>query len=118
MQNAETEWNTPYHSALPKPNSGRKRKNRISAPALDRGRAAQDVAHEAHDAAVGVAAQRLRDHHALPQADPAPQRKEEQAGDGHETETADLDEQQDHHLAEHRPVRTGIDADEARDAGR
>ena len=88
------------------------------AHALDRGRAAQDVAHEAHDAAVGVAAQRLGQHHALPQTDPAPQRKEEQAGDGHEAETADLDEQQDHHLAEHRPVRTGIDADEARDAGR
>ena len=88
------------------------------AHALDRGRAAQDVAHEAHDAAVGVAAQRLGQHHALPQADPAPQREEKQAGDGHEAETADLDEQQDHHLAEHRPVRTGIDADEARDAGR
>ena len=88
------------------------------AHALDRGRAAQDVAHEAHDAAVGVAAQRLGQHHALPQADLTPQGEEEQTGDGHKAETADLDEQQDHHLAEHRPVRTGIDADEARDAGR
>ena len=43
----------------------------------DCGCAAQDIAHKAHDAAVGVAAQRLGQHHALPQTDPAPQRKEE-----------------------------------------
>ena len=87
------------------------------ARALDRGRAAQDIADEAHKTAVAVGAERLRDHHALPQADLTPQGEEEQTGDGHKAEAADLDQDQDHGLPEHGPVRAGIDADEARHAG-
>ena len=54
----------------------------------------------------------------VPEAHPPLGRQCKKAGQRDQAQTADLDEQQDHHLAEHRPVRTGIDADEARDAGR
>ena len=85
---------------------------------FDRSRATQDVAHKTHNAAIAVAAKRLRQNHAFPQTDLPAKRKEKQARDGHKSETADLDEQEDDNLTEHGPMGSGVNTDKACDAGR
>ena len=107
----------PQRSSKPKLRQKAEEQNE-RAHAFNRGCAPQDIAHEAHDTAVAVAAEGLRQNHALPQADLTTEGKEKQTRDGHKAEAADLNEQQNDGLTEHGPVRPGVDADEACDAGR
>jgi hypothetical protein len=69
----------------------------------------QDVAqHPAHV----LQPHRLRlglSEQARPQPQPARQQKGERGGQRHDAEPADLDQQEDDHLAERRPVGTGVD---------
>ena len=51
------------------------------------------------------------------QAEPAGDGDADERGASHDAETTDLDEQQDHDLAEMRPVRAGVDDGEPDDAG-
>ena len=107
----------PQRSSKPKLRQKAEEQNE-RAHAFNCGCAPQDIAHEAHDTAVAVAAEGLRQNHALPQADLTAEGKEKQTRDGHKAEAADLNEQQNDDLTEHGPVRPGVDADEARHAGR
>ncbi|GAA2888885.1 hypothetical protein GCM10020220_093870 [Nonomuraea rubra] len=48
-----------------------------------------------------------------PQADPAGDDDQDERGQRHDAQPTDLDEQDDHYLTEHRPVRLGVDHDQA-----
>ena len=89
-----------------------------SARTLDGERAKQHAPCQAHDAAAVRQIEARAHHHALVQRKCAPQHERGDGGHGHKAQSADLDEQQDDALAEHRPVHGCADRDESGNAAR
>ena len=54
---------------------------------------------------------------AAAKTDPPPHEQKEEGGDGHKAQSADLDQQDDHHLAERGPLGGRVPQHQTRDAG-
>ena len=87
------------------------------ARSLEQKRPEEDLARDLHNAVHPGKVDALDHRFALTQSHPAIQRNEEQRGDRHEPETADLDQYEYHNLPEDRPARRGRLKDQPGDAG-
>ena len=85
---------------------------------LESDRPPEDDAQDPHEAADLRRGHRLLERAPLHEADVPPGEDRQHHGERHHAHAARLDEQEDHQLAEERPVRAGVHRDEARDAHR
>ena len=76
-----------------------------------------DTADQIADAGEGEVARRLHQHLAVIQAHPLADGEGDQGDDGHEAQTAQLDQKQNNDLPEGRPAGEGVADDQTRHAG-